>query len=307
MGNKSKQHPRNIKARKRLQALYARGTVVRFNADGWEKGPFEEPLGPDDEDTVEIYVCAPSPLQREQALREAQAARARASLAAKDENSDTNEAVMARGWVANLSLDGVIDNALELDEGERRASAEREVLSREEWEDFDALMDAMRQWDEAGNPRTEEWQPLIERDLEFGRQLREEANRRRADDRESMKMLPRKQLEERVFTKRIELAGTQAFMAKYEEQMLLYACRDPEDHDELFFFDGEELLSQDDLVQEALTTVLAEFIKDPREAKNSQRAESGSEQSEPPVEPEISEASIPEESKELVTSPGTSK
>lgn len=298
----------NISKRRRLSELYAKGVFARFNETG--SGAFHanrtdedgrplqiESVGNEDfvlgDDDVVIWVQPPSPLQREQALREAQAARSRALLGAR-RNEDSPDAANTRAFVANMGRETLIDYVLSADEQERRERAQRDVLGEDEWKDFAALQDAMRQWDEAGNPRTEEWEPLIERDVEFGRQVSNATKYLREVDRESLSMMPREELEKRAFEKRVELLGSQAFVQEYERQMIFYAARDDEDTAELFFEDVDDLMSQDDIVQATLSDTLASFIEDPAEAKNSQRAEPGSEPSEPPVEQETSEASTPE-------------
>lgn len=289
----------NIQKRRRLSELYARGAEARFNPSGAasfnEKGEIvagDEDFATSDDDIV-IWVQPPSPLQREEALREAQGARSRTLLRARKDDESSDSAT-TKAFVANMTYETLVDYVLTGEEQERRERAQRDVLGREEWKDFANLQDAMRQWDEAGNPRTEEWQPLIEKDLAFGRQVSEVTQRIRAADREALSIMSREELERRAFEKRVELLGSQAFVREYEHQMVFYAARDEEDHQRLFFEDVNELLSMDDRIQELLSDTLATFIGDPAEAKNAPRAATGSEQSEPPDAPETSEASTPE-------------
>lgn len=301
----------NIQKRRRLSELYARGVEAHFNPDGCasfdpketvedEGGKSvykilagDEDFVPTDDDIV-VWVTPPSPLQREQAMREAQAARSRALLAARRDEASA-DAANTRAFVANMGYETLIDYVLSADEQERRERAQREVLSREEWKDFSQLQDAMRQWDEAGNPRTEEWQPLLDKDIEFGQQVNKEVKYYREADREALAMMPREEIEKRAFEKRIELIGSQAFVQEYERQMVFYAARDDEDKALLFFEDVEDFMSQDERVHELLSDTLATFIEDPAEAKNSQRAAPGSEPSELPAEEGTSEPSTPED------------
>ena len=309
----------NIQKRRRLSELYARGAEARFNEGGGaafheSKTDDEgEPLriaGSEDfvrtDDDLVIWVRPPSPLQRDQALRESQAARSRALLTARRDD-DSADAAITKAFIAEMEDGTLIDYVLSASEQERREQAQREVLAEDEWKDFASLQDAMRQWDEAGNPRTDEWKPLIDKDVEFGRQISKATKEIREADRESFKMMGRGNLERKAFEKRIELIGSQAFVQEYERQMIFYACRDDEDHDLLFFEDVDDLSQQDELVQEVLSDTLATFIEDPAEAKNSPRVAPGSEVSELPEKPETSESSTPEESTEQTTSTGSSK
>jgi hypothetical protein len=301
---------KNISKRRRLSELYAKGAEARFNKGGAasfnpddtdEEGNPKRVAGDEDfvptDDDLIIWVQPPSPLQREQALRESQAARSRALLSARKDD-DSAEAVNTKLFVADMGFETLVDYVLTTEERDRQEQAQRDVLAEEEWEDFSALQDSMRQWDEAGNPRTEEWEPLLERDAEFGRQVTAQMKYLRDTDREALKLIGRDELERRAFEKRIELAGSQAFIQEYERQMVFFASRDDEDHSLLFFEDVADLRSQDEVVQALLSDTLAVFIEDPAEAKNSPRAAAGLEQSELPDEQEISEASTPEESNE---------
>lgn len=303
--NKS-QSKTNIQKRRRLSELYVKGAEVRFNESGGaafdpkvtdDEGNPKQVAGDDDfvrtDDDIILWVQPPSPLQREQALREAQAARSRALLAAK-KDADSVDAANTQAFVQSMTDDVLRRYLLDADEQERRERAQRDVLAEEEWDDFSALQDAMRQWDEAGNPRTEEWQTLIDRDADFGKQINKQARYLREVDEESMALVPRQELEKRAFEKRIDLVGSQAFVQRYEREMIFYAVRSEEDHDELFYEDVEAFGHEDDLIQILLSDTLATFIEDPAEAKNSPRAASGSEPSELPAEPETSEASTPE-------------
>lgn len=283
---------RNIAARRKLADLYVKGAEVRFNQEGARRGPFEEPLG---EDEVAVWVQPPDPLQREQALREAQAVRARTVLRAKnDPNSE--ERLNAQVFVSEMSNETLIDYILTLDSEERQREAMRDVLSKKEWEDFTDLQDAMRQFEEAGSPEDDpEFAPLIKRDMEFGDQVNKRFLELTEAAREVTERMPREKLEKRAIDRRVDMLASQSFMKAYERNMLFYACRDPEDRTELFFDKVDELISSHDQVYQELSDTLAAYIQDGAQAKNSSRAEPGSDSSVPPSEPGTTESSGPEE------------
>jgi hypothetical protein len=291
MGNASKLT--SIQKRKRLSALFERGGYVRFNSNGV--------LPPDAEETdedVKVWVGPPSPFQREMAIREAQAARSRAMLEARNKE-DSSQYVNARAFLSGLTNEDLADYVIDLDEAERMSRARRQVLMKKEWEDFNSLRDAMRQFEEAGSPQDDpDWALLMKRDQEFGEQVLAEAQVLRDGDRQGYALMPREPLEKKALEKRIDQAASAVFMKNYEDWMLYYACRDDEDHSVLFFEDVNDLKSMPDEVQTALSESLALYINEAAEAKNSPRAASGSASSEPPVEPETSEASGPQESSE---------
>lgn len=310
----------NIKPRRRMADLWAKGREVRFGEDGAavyqhtrnretrevtrnlttvynldrEEVPLADAEWKDHEDDIVIWVQPPSPNQREQALREAQAMRGMTMLNAR-KKVETSEYVSAEAFVSEMGRDTLIEYVLANGEGDRRSEAQRNVLMREEWKDFGTLQDAMRKWDEAGNPETDEWQPLVDRDIEFGKQVDAETEQLREAARESLSLLSTDDLEKRGKEKRIDLLGNQAFMATFEREMLWAACRDSDNHDVQYWSNVAEMMSEDEYGLDVLADVYGDYIQDGREAKNARRAAPGSASSEPPAKPETSEASTPPE------------
>jgi hypothetical protein len=283
-----------IDKRKRLEALFERGDYVRFNADA-NGIPVVNPEPPS-EDDMRVWVGPPTPLQREMAVREAQASRARAMLSARGKEG-SQDWLTVNGFIQGLSMDALLDYVLDLDDTERVQEARRDVLKEDEWDDFNSLRDSMRQFEEAGSPYDDpEWQGLLERDVAFGDQVTARAAELRAAAREGYSMMPRVEVEKKALDKRIDQTGAAAFMSNYEEWMLFYACRDDEDHSILFFDTVSEMKSQPEMVQEALANRLALFIAESSEAKNSQGAVSGSASSAPSDAAATSEPSTPEAS-----------
>lgn len=279
----------NIEKRRRLSELYVEGDEVRFNKNGVVG---QNDVEPSDLDVV-IWVQPPNPLQREEAVRAAQSARSRAMLAVKDE--ETRNYLEAEEFVSDLSREDMENYLVDAQTRDVRQRAMRDVLSREEWEDFTVLQDSMREWEEAGFPEGEEWEPLIRRDEEYGNQIKERVKEIIEDTREGLKLIGDEELRRRAKKRFAESLGNEAFMQAYERHMLFYGCRDDEDHELLFFSEVNELQQQPEFVQVALANKLAEYISEPAEAKNSRRAAPGSTQQEPPTAQETSEASTPEE------------
>lgn len=264
MGNSRKSMTR-IEKRKRLDALFDRGAYVRFGSDGQGR-PIVNPDAEDDADFV-VWVSPPSPYQREMAVREAQAARARVLIEARD-NDGSNEWLHVRGFVSALNTDTLIEYVLELDDGEYLSQARRDVLVQKEWDDFNSLRDAMRQYEESEDQDAEEWKPLLERDERFGDQVSKRYTELRDDALAGYKLIPREKLVEKAVDARIEQAGSSAFLSAYEEWMLFYSLRDDEDHLALFFDSPRDVKSLPDEVQVALAGKLSSFISDQGEAKN---------------------------------------
>lgn len=294
MATASKKKSHRIEKRRKLDELYVTGVEVRFDKDGAEVGPFEDEA---DDGTVTIWVQPCNPLQREQAIRSAQAARSRALLNAR-RDEDSPDHVNTEAYLEGLSSKEIIEELIDYSQSENQRSAVREVLAREEWEDIRSLQDSIREWEEAGRPDPEEdeqWAGLVERDKEYGKQVFEELKRIEEELRESYQLFSRGELMERARDKRLDLIGSQAFIDAYEVNMLFYSCRDDENHDLLFFDDIDDLKSAPEQVRSACSKALNQFISEVDEAKNSPRVDPGSEPSDLPEKEETSDSSIPEE------------
>ena len=292
----------NIKARRLLSDLYKTGVEVRFSKEKpeGEIGPFLDDNGrriPPRDDEVAMFVSPPDPVQREMAMRAAQAKRA-ASLVRAKRNEDSEEHLTIMAFLADMSQETLIDYVIIGDAATRRNEAEREVLALEEWKDMTAYQDAMREFldkDPEELEGNEEYEALMELDEKFGRQVAEREVELAEAQREALRYVDRAHLERQALDKRSEMVGSQAFMAEYERQMTYYSVRDVDNHNELFFESPIELAAQPDPVREKINEALLPFISDGAEAKNSQGAAAGSESSVPPVKPETSESSIREE------------
>lgn len=296
----------NIKARRKLSDLFKRGTEVRFGVDPetgkpvGKVGPFLNSRGdrlscPDDE--VAMFIRPPDPLQREQALREGQAKRARALVKAKrDEDSEEYLTIMA--FLADMSDESLIEYVLTSELGERQSEAEREVLALDEWKDMPEYQDAMRQFlemDPAELEENEEWLGLVALDKKYSDQVNARERELQDAQRDVLRMLDRTQVERKALEKRSEMVGSQAFMNEYERQMMYFAVRDAEQTDVLFFESAAECAAQPDEVRDTIQDALLPFIADGAEAKNSAGAAPGSDLSVPPSEPATSDSSTPEE------------
>ena len=299
----------NLKPRKRLSALYQRGVEVRFGPNGPETGDPDvakgrivdsdgnpKPVGNED---IQMWVRPPSPLQREMAMRDAQASRARALVNAK-RKEDSEEHLTIMAFLADMSDETLVEYVLLSTTQERQAEASRDILGNDEWKDSAELSDALRQFDEMSDTELaahqEEYDALMERDAEFGRQVAAREAELMDIERDSLSFRSREDLERKALEKRSELVGQQAFMYEYEQQMQFYATRDFDEPGELFFSSAREMAESDEEVLTTIKDAIALFINEVGEAKNWQGAASGSEQSESPSEPETSAPSIPLES-----------
>jgi hypothetical protein len=298
----------NIRQRRRLSELFRTGVEIRFIAtDSGPQGrigPFVDPDSgrkiPAGDGDVCMFIRPPDPVQRDMALREANAKRARALVKAK-RDEDSEEYLTAMAFIVDMESETLIDYVLMGDAGTRRGDAEREVLALEEWKDMTAYQDSMRQFGEMDPhelENNEEFEAIMELDAKFGSQVAQREAELADAQREVLRMelhaAGRESLERKAMERRAELIGNQAYIHEYERQMRFYAVRDADNIDLLFFERVEELASQPDEVQELIMEALVPFITEGDEAKNSRRVASGSDSSELPEPQETSEVSTPE-------------
>lgn len=301
----------NIKARRALSDLFKKGTEIRFgpdpeNPDGptkCELGPFLRDSGeriPPRDDQVVLWVTPADPLQREQALREANAKRAGSIVRAK-RDKESEEHLTAMAFLADLSDETLVEYVVIGNEGIHQQEAEREVLARDEWKDMTSYQDAMRQFQgmsEEELERNEEWRTLLDLDERYGEQTRERVLELSAAEREVLRMTVRSDraaVEKMALSKRAELAASSVFMNQFDRWMVFYAVREFEDTSQQFFEDPDDLARQPQEVKNLISEALLPYISDVGEAKNSPRVVDGSASSEPPSEPATSDRSIPVE------------
>lgn len=295
----------NIQARRQLKDLFKQGTEVRFgrSKDGkpeGRQGPFVGDDGkpiPLKQGEMAVFVHPPDPVQRDTAIRAGQGARAAALIKAKrDVESPEHLTILA--FLADMSNETLIDYVVLGDAPTHRQEAEREILGLDEWKDFTAYQDAMANFEQMSEDELEgnaEYEAMMELDEKFGDQVLERERELAAAQREALRFVPREQVERKALEKRAEIVGSQAFMAEYERQMFYYSIRDPENIDQMFFDGVHEAAAMPEEFRVVIEEALMPFITEAGEAKNSQRAASGSDSSELPDNPETSDSSTPKE------------
>ena len=219
----------SIKARRAISDLYKQGVEVRFGVDletgkpVGKIGPFENSEGkykPAEPDEIAVFVRPPSPLQREQAMRDGQARRARALINAK-RNEDSEEHLTIMAFLADMSDETLVDYLLVQEQNDRYQEAMREVLSRDEWSNMTELQDALRQFEAMDDEElvgNEEYSALMDLDEKFTEQIRQRLHELTDAQRDAMRMMRRETLERRALDKRSEMVGSQAFINEYQLQ-----------------------------------------------------------------------------------------
>lgn len=292
-----------IKARRRLDDLFKTGVEIRFGGRYGKKGalaPDKEGPFPDSprDDEIAMWVQPASPHQRDMALRNANAARARAVVTAKNDEF-SEEHLMAMEFITDMSEETLYDYILISETDSRRQDAVREILSEDEWSNITELQDAMRMFEENETPEDDpEYIAVREQEKRLEDQVQKREKELRETAYEVLKMKGVASAQKQAIGRRSEIVASQAFMKEYELQMRYYSVRDYENHGVLFFESARDYAEQSDEVHELVDMALETMITDGNEAKNSLRAESGSDSSDLPSKPATSESSTPVESSE---------
>lgn len=298
-----------IKARRRLDDLFKMGVEIRFGGRYGEgelppqgkDGFYDEdgkPVPLDESCEVAMWIQPPNPMQRDMALRNANAARSRAALAGRKE--DSTEYLAALEFIDSMTEATLYDYVLIGEVDKRQQDAVREVLAEEEWSDITELQESLRIFEEEGRPEDDPEVVLVrERENELQAQVQKREHELWEAAHDVLQMKGPEAARKQAIEHHVDLQTSRAFMVEYERQMTWFSVRDPENHGVQFFESPMELASQPDPILALIRTAIdTRFIKDGSEAKNSQRAESGSALSAPPSKPETSESSTPEESTE---------
>lgn len=268
-----------IEQRRALDDLYMEGVEVRFGKDPeTEKpvgkiGPF---LGEDGErippakgETC-VFVRPPNPVQREEAMRQANARRARA-LVKTQRDKDSEEHLTSMAYLVDMSDVILIDYVLMTKSAERSQEAERDVLAREEWKEMTSYQDAARQFAEMTPEELEkdpEWAAFSELEERYSTQIQERELQIEDAERDILQRVGREKVEEQALKKRAEYVGYQAFLNEYQRWMNYYAAREFEDSTLLFFANVDDWATAHNDIKEKLAEAMEPFIQDGSEVKN---------------------------------------
>jgi hypothetical protein len=252
--------------RKKLGDLYVRGAELRI--DDEEAGIYEL-----------VWIQKPNPVQHENMLRIANAARSKVTMQHKDRNSE--------GYLA--ALDEVSDMfptrdameaylvQLELSEVSPKVEAELSMDPEGEWAKDGYLQGLRDAWSNGlsdAYARRSEEDPVEEADQVFA-ELKRFANEveavlegHRREKRSDFSGMSDERVTDLVVKKHLNHKGTQAWFAAYRRAQVRYAVRDHEDHGKYYFEKLEDVEALDINVLRLLFEKLEEISVDPQEGKD---------------------------------------
>lgn len=274
---------------KRLASLYATGTELVL------------------QDDIVLWMQVVNSFEYDECRNAAQVARARLSLALRDEGSD--ELTKMRAQIEGEGREQMISLLADARQGEWMVKATQEIMDDPEWSE---RIEIMERSDEAdATPLSEDEKKILAKiNNEYFAEVNERMEAERNAEVRRLEMLSDDDLQEEYLDLWIERRGGETAMANYRLYESYYAARACagvqgedgkwdhsacEGHRERAFDTVEEVRELPDDLQELMVQTMAELNLTVRQAKDSGSATSSSDSSPQPTAPEDSEASAPEE------------
>lgn len=268
--------------RRRLSDLYRVGNLHSFD-DG-----FGEP--------VEIYIRRPNPYEMEMALKNGNAARARAVLAMNRAGTPEYELVNNELW----DLGGPQDWAKYLVENRTTELYQRAFAFVSDLEEYkkdgilDSTLDNMAVWAEkTPDEGSDEWNDYVNAKeyLDEFYKLVDEKFESFKNDELAKVLHETDDLEDAVRRVIVERLSGAEFVREYRISCVFYATREPDDYTKHYFSDTQEVRELSFEVLSQLFKWYDELDLEKDAAKNSLSADSSSKESAPSESPETSELS----------------
>jgi hypothetical protein len=273
--------------RRRLSDLYVRGKELSVN-DG-------------EGEPVKVWLAKMNELDRESALRRANAAKAKFTLTADDEESEAFAAAYAE--IRDLSdREEVALFIIADDVAQARRRLESEALTDEEgWGKDDYLAGLLDAWqgdednrglsdiqeEDADDPEVKRvWGEIQRFHEEITKATEHETERLLKDfDQVDIETLRRK-----ATHRLLEMQAIEMFVREYRRQQIFYAVREPDSRHKRYFGSVSEIDDIDDELRAFLLEQYDGMVVERREGKDSPQPEDSSNSSEPEDQPSGPEA-----------------
>lgn len=251
------------------------------------------------DDPVEVYMRRPNPYELEEALKDGNAARARAVIRMRKEGTTENEQIEGQLWdigdIAELAKYVVAERSQEL-----YSRAHAKVSADEKYSEDSVLessLENLEKWAETtpaeGDDDYEDYRNTLEYIEGFNKEVEEQYEAFRND--ELGKALHEGDLEEKVRRILIDRASGIEFLREYRVSCVYFSAREPDDKTKKYFSARQEVKELPYEVLSQLIIWYDEIDMGREEVKNLQGAAPSSPESAPSDSPETSELSGPVE------------
>ena len=265
-----------------LEDLFRKGTVVTITDS--------------DDVEYEIFVRRPGPNQHNAVLEAANGKMAKYTIQYEKKEGGSYEALHA--LVLSYEHDQLLDERLKYIESELREQAFNEVMYDEKigskwsqgeddddesivvyvdiltaitdrWEEITRFNDEVEADDRIQPDDDEELNRLNEVQEKFQGEVDERTNELVAVERTRHQNKPDAQLRNEIVKSGIDVEGKLHWYQEYQVRLLYYACRDPENKDDLYFSDPYSVLELPTYIKDRLYAAYQELETGSEQLKNS--------------------------------------
>lgn len=249
-------------------------------------------------DVVVVWMQKLNPVQHEDAMRKANARRARCLAMKRNPDSPDHQAVMSQ--VYDLDIDSLIDYLVVPEIQKYQMAREEELAAEDEWSNDNYLQGLRDDWNisleraYAENPDDPEAKRVKDELTRFSEAIHKASEGHEESLRKQFAARPVEELQDKVANQFIEMQADMEWMREFHRFELFYAVRDPLHHKKQYFENLEELDLLSSEVLELLNTEYRGLSVDVTEGKGSQATDASSPSSEPPAKEEAAVSSGPE-------------
>lgn len=266
--------------KRRLSDLYVVGREVTID---------------DGEGGITVWLKKLNPLEMEDTLRRANAARATALSMRNDEDSIVRQSLANE--VDDMSEEEMVEYITDVTVGKRASALEAEEADQEEWSKDGYLQGLRDSWEDkywkihAEDPANDEAKHVLDELSRFNDVLQKRIDAESASVKESYTGRPIEILMAEVLETKIQYEADMEWMREYRFSEIYHATRISKDDKSLYFENRAELDSCESAVYLRLLRELAEISVDSTEGKSSGATATSSPSSEQPVTPATEEPS----------------
>lgn len=272
---------------RRLADLYVTGREFIFDDDDGENEP------------VTVYIRKLTPVDNEQVMRRANAARAAMLVARRDRDSQEYKNLYSQVWDVG-DTDSLVDQLISPELIKKRIAREAEIAFTDEWNKDSYLQGLKDAWNDGLSDKYQENPDDLEAKRVFDELQRFEdavTQAMKGEDeaiRRSFESKTEEELREKVLDQILELQSDVTWMSEYRKSELWLAVRDPKNRRERYFVSRDEVDELSYEMLKRLTEAYQSMSVDLTEGKDSRPTDSSSEQPEPPSPQETEDSSGPQ-------------
>lgn len=259
--------PLVTKRRRRLTDLFVIGKELVFED------------GSDNEEPITIWLSKISPLEQKESADRATSARARILAIRKSDDEDAKLQLSVleeqiSDYGITESSEQMIDFLIAPELQQKIVSAEQRISSEGEWAEDEYFKALSESWFDGGmaekykeDPEDVEAKRVFSELKRFNDLVLEDVESERENLRHEFAHMSDEKLYSKVLDRTISTEADYAWLAEFSKWQIFFAVRDPDNHDERYFIDRDEIDALDPVVLNRLTAEYQDLTVNPMEEK----------------------------------------